>query len=103
MTRLAVMLAAGAALCGCAGAPFVQRPPARYQADTTVVVRLHRTEAIAGDCAALGADANPRTVGCFAGLGIQLPNPCGWPDPYAQVFCHELAHANGWARNHPND
>lgn len=104
--RLAVVSTVLAiALAGCAGCAgeFVQRPPARYQHDATVIVRLHPANDIARDCAELGAVHRGSVVGCFAGLGVQLPNPCEWPDPFAQLFCHELAHANGWPADHPRE
>ena len=58
-------------------------------------------------CFQLGArlvDGQEEGLRMCAGLDrIVLPNPCmqlegGW---YPRTLCHEMAHANGWAMNHP--
>lgn len=32
---------------------------------------------------------------------IVIPNPCGIKERYAGIFCHELAHINGWQHKDP--
>jgi hypothetical protein len=42
------------------------------------------------------AECGKNTLGCFRGNTMILLNPCltrGW---YADTFCHEQAHKNGW-------
>lgn len=99
---------AAGALAGLAGAcqpaPHVQRPPARYQADRTVVAVL--TADPAGACRRLGAVAaeGAQIVACHHAGTIVLLNPCLIPageSDFAGDACHELGHANGWPANHP--
>ena len=51
-------------------------------------------------------DANPmrEIEACRNSVMITIGNPC-WrdkPDWYANLFCHELGHVNGWPANHAN-
>ena len=104
LASCAATWAAIAALNACAPAPHVQRPPARYQGDRTVVAILTRDPARV--CASLGATAaEGRTiVACHHAGTLVLLNPCLLPaaeGDWSDDGCHELAHANGWPANHP--
>jgi hypothetical protein len=77
-------------LAGCATGSAVERPPTTYQQSGLGLVRtVDDIEAACGK----------RTLGCYRANTMILPNPClakGW---YADTFCHEQAHKNGW--RHP--
>jgi hypothetical protein len=98
------------ALCGlCAITPahadFVKRPPARYRDNQPgvhiVQVPTGEIAALCGQIASRGEKTDRTVVGCEKDGVVFLPNACEWQDPYAQLVCHETAHAGGWPADHP--
>ena len=101
-------LAAIAAPPAPAPTPFSDaRPPVRFQGDATVKLEITDQAGIERACHPLfGAPpAGMKTDACQTGDRVILPNPCTFPesDRYAALLCHELAHANGWSRNHERE
>lgn len=95
-------------LQGCAvTAPLepVQAPPARFRHNTIVPVQFVDQSVTGIACANRAKSAVLLASQACADTDlITMPNPCtvangGW---YARVFCHELAHANGWPPEHPD-
>jgi hypothetical protein len=83
-----------------------QSPPAKFQFDSTVPVEFVAAHRVGFRCAERGAKffgiPGVNTRACANENLITMPNPChlmggGW---YADLLCHELAHANGWPHNH---
>jgi len=79
----------------------VQAPPERFKGPAPVVY-LH-AGAVAQEC------GNPLYVSCAVPMPegvagpdwrIVTPDPCTYSETYARLVCHELAHANGWTREH---
>ena len=79
----------------------VQAPPERFKGPAPVVY-LH-AGAVAQEC------GNPLYVSCAVPMPegvagpdwrIVTPDPCTYNETYARLVCHELAHANGWTREH---
>lgn len=97
----AALLCIGLAILlgGCASSPVYERPPAQYQGDRRSVVEF--TDNAAARCVELNAAPNSIACGVVGGALMVLPNPCRWPDPFAELVCHELGHNNRWAKDHP--
>lgn len=75
--------------------------------DRAIKVEFVHPASVGQRCFVLGArvvDGDEEGLRMCAGLDrIVLPNPCmqleaGW---YPRTLCHEMAHANGWAMDHP--
>lgn len=75
--------------------------------DRAIKVEFVHPASVGQRCFVLGArvvDGDEEGLSMCAGLDrIVLPNPCmqleaGW---YPRTLCHEMAHANGWAMDHP--
>ncbi|HAY07730.1 MAG TPA: hypothetical protein PKV67_17815 [Hyphomonas sp.] len=71
----------------------------------SITVEFIHPASVAQRCLVIGADLVKveELYSCAAPDRIVLPNPCmslegGW---YARTLCHEMAHANGWAMDHP--
>ncbi len=82
-------------------------PAGRYRGDAAIWVEFVDAEKIGLRCAERGAVAfgqpTLNALSCSNSAMMTLPNPCsvvdgGW---YADLLCHEMGHANGWAANHP--
>lgn len=84
------------ALCGCA-ADYAARPPPAYRGEGRFPVETVRPDAIGAAC------SDRRSTGCYRFGRVILPNPCDWPgnEAFAQLACHEAAHARGWPADHP--
>ena len=72
---------------------------------SSITVEFIHPASVAQRCLVVGADLvqGEELLACAAPDRIVLPNPCmslegGW---YARTLCHEMAHANGWAMDHP--
>ncbi len=100
---LAVVVAIAVTLPACAAYQRlpVQAPPERLQGPAPVVYL--QAGAVAKEC------GNPLYVSCaiptpegVAGPDwrIVTPDPCTYDEAYARLVCHELAHAQGWTREH---
>lgn len=78
----------------------IETPPHRYRGANTVLVEFLPPHAVPRRCAERGA-AN--AIACGNADALTLPNPCGMPGAgsFADLACHELAHANGWPPSHP--
>jgi hypothetical protein len=83
---------------------FAEAPASEGQA---IKVEFVHPASVGQRCFQLGArvvDGEEEGLRMCAGLDrIVLPNPCmqlegGW---YSRTLCHEMAHANGWAMDHP--
>ena len=78
--------------------PFVQRPPVKFQGDTTA--RVHFVVDATKTCSVDAPRPAPGMiiVACtdLQTKEIIMPNPCAWVDNYAQLMCHEMAHVNSW-------
>ncbi len=81
--------------------------PLAPRAGAPVDVEFVHPTAVRQRCATRGLDVLTSEAADFAACGdtrlITLPNPCfaleaGW---YTRTLCHEMAHANGWAMDHP--
>lgn len=88
-------------------ASSVQTDEAPVTGDNSVKVEFVHPASVSQRCALLGAavtDGDEEGLrACVTPERIVLPNPCmqlkgGW---YARTLCHEMAHANGWAMDHP--
>ena len=75
--------------------------------DRAIKVEFVHPASVGQRCFVMGArvvDGEEEGLRMCAGLDrIVLPNPCmqleaGW---YPRTLCHEMAHANGWAMDHP--
>ena len=100
------ILAAAAALLPGAGAFSDGRPPERFQGDATVQLEVTDQAGVDRVCQPLFGKppAGAKTVACQTGRRVIAPNPCLYPtETYAQMLCHELGHANGWASTHGDD
>jgi hypothetical protein len=98
MMKLA--LSAAMAMTVSASAPdFVTRPPAEFVggppiAMGLIVVPAHLIDAA---CRQIGGRASNMIVGCYVDGFVILPDPCVFRDEvFAQIACHEVAHARGW-------
>jgi hypothetical protein len=92
-------------LAGCAEGSFVDAPPSQFRGPGFYAVRTVPTAQIATACAGVSTVGERQgvVVGCAKGSVVILPNPCEWSDAYAQLACHEQAHAaRGWANDHPH-
>lgn len=82
------------------------RPPARFQGSITMRMQFVAPSEVTTRCVAIGDDPPPCGYTWLACTMIErresiFPNPCASPgDPYADLLCHELAHANGWPATH---
>ncbi len=94
--RLALL--AGAVLLAAFSVPIAQRPPRQFQGDNSATVAFVSPYAIQRRCREWGAPAG--SVGCSAGHMIWMVNPCMSGGGYADAFCHELGHVNGWPADH---
>lgn len=83
---------------------FAEAPASEGRA---IKVEFVHPASVGQRCFQLGArvvDGEEEGLRMCAGLDrIVLPNPCmqlegGW---YSRTLCHEMAHANGWAMDHP--
>lgn len=83
------------------------RPPSPAAPATMAVkVEFVAPRAVEMRCAERGAklfDAGDSFVACGDRMLVTMANPCdlettGW---YARTLCHEMAHVNGWASDHP--
>ena len=82
-----------------AGATWRDKPPSRYQYDTSATVEFTTEGGVQSKCPM----PHPKVaVGCTANNIIYVPNPCRWKDPYAVLLCHEVGHINGWSGLHEN-
>jgi hypothetical protein len=74
-------------------------PPSRYEHDSTVNVTFTEGASMERSC----NDYENNLEGCadIGGPHIWITNPCTVQQSYAQILCHELAHTNGWAADHP--
>lgn len=86
---------------------FQARPAGAYRGATAMYVEFVSSQDIGLRCAERGAVAFGKptlnALSCSSSAMMTLPNPCsvidgGW---YADLLCHEMAHANGWPANHP--
>src|SRR5690606_22609281 len=82
----------------------VRRPPAKFwrHPDGAIAVLISSPASVDSFCRQ-GRDPGPPTIlGCAfqEQRVVVLPNPCLFPDPYAQLVCHEMAHINGWGADH---
>ena len=106
-----VLSAALIALPGCVSIQALEpviSPPGVYQRDNRVMVEFVSPAMVGIRCAERGARflgmPGVNAGACGDEHLITMANPCltltaGW---YAEVLCHELAHANGWPSDHPD-
>jgi|GEM_PF-2337860 len=83
-------------------APRVEAPKA-----STFLIDFVHPASVAANCARRGLRLSQPEGGagafCSDGKMMTAPNPClassaSW---YSRTLCHEMAHANGWASDHP--
>lgn len=79
------------------GSMWRDRPPQRFQGDTSAVVVFTNERTVQRMCPTV-----PGAVGCTVGRTIYAPNPCRWGDAYATLMCHEMGHVNSWPNHHPD-
>jgi len=81
--------------------------PLKPRARNSVQVEFVHPSAVLQRCNTRGLSVVTASEGEFASCGdserLTVPNPCmvltgGW---YPRTLCHEMAHANGWAMDHP--
>lgn len=75
------------------------QPPAQDQRDTFVGVQFGSTATVRANCGR--TPSGGWAGGCERRDGTRIPllivpNPCGVPEPYALMLCHEIGHAEGW-------
>ena len=84
----------------------IKNPPLQYRNDTVVPVEFVNPMEVGFRCAERGAKflnmPGVNSKACASTDLVTMPNPCmtitgGW---YAELLCHELAHANGWSPKH---
>lgn len=84
----------------------IKNPPLQYRNDTIVPVEFVNPMEVGFRCAERGAKflnmPGVNSKACASPDLVTVPNPCmtitgGW---YAELLCHELAHANGWSPTH---
>lgn len=87
------------------GAKKVRTEEKALSDGASITVEFIHPASVAQRCLVIGADLvkGDELYACAAPDRIVLPNPCmslegGW---YARTLCHEMAHANGWAMDHP--
>lgn len=86
-------LAVALLLAGCG--PQVERPPEEYQGDRNSMVTF--TSDVDAACRRIKPAAHSGEIyGCAYFSAIVVPNPCLHSGYYAELMCHEMAHANGW-------
>lgn len=91
MRRAVILLALGLAACE----PPVERPPAEFQGNRTWTVSLSSNSD--EDCRKIMPDAHAGNIHGCTKWGVSIvPNPCLHSGYYAELMCHEMAHANGW-------
>ena len=90
-------------LSGCTTARYAAEPPARFQKPATFIVMT--TPYVEEACQTQGwhLPANYLYRACTKNGVVTIPNPCTWApgDSYAELLCHEAAHAQGWPADHP--
>lgn len=69
--------------------------------EATVWVRSH--DQVGALCGIASAGALQNAEACANTQVIIMPDPCLYQEHYAEVFCHELRHFNGWPHNHPEE
>lgn len=97
--RIALILLLGLSACGpddTTGPTWRDKPPARFQGNTSAAVVFTDAAMIARAC-----PSTPNPVACTRGRTIYMPNACAWSDPYAVLLCHEIGHVNSWPADHP--
>ena len=81
--------------------------PLKPRGRSSVKAEFVHPSAVQQRCNTRGLGVVTSEDGAFSSCGdgerITVPNPCmiltgGW---YPRTLCHEMAHANGWAMNHP--
>jgi len=82
------------ALTACEPAPNVLRPPVEYQGDSNSMVTF--TTDPDRVCRGISGHQGGPILGCEFHGALVLPNPCQHAGTYAEIACHEMAHANGW-------
>ena len=107
--KYATILLASISITGCMTfQPIepIKKPPLEFRKDTVAAVEFVHPTKVGFRCAQRGAKflALPgiNSAACSSTDLVTMPNPCmtftgGW---YAELLCHELAHANGWSANH---
>jgi len=80
-------------------------PPKRFQQDGYATVFYLAPTSVDEVCRNGQGDFPWNILGCtdMQNRATVLPNPCLYGDreEYARLACHELGHANGWPRDHP--
>lgn len=98
-----IMLATAAAAAAAPVPPGIfsdASPPMQFRGDASVGVSFVGDVDSATACGNAGHDHH--FVACTRNGVMVLPNPCSFDDEYfAHLACHELAHRNGWAADHP--
>lgn len=83
-------------------APRVEAPKA-----STFLIDFVHPASVAANCVRRGLRLSQPESGtgafCSDGKVMTAPNPCLASDAswYSRTLCHEMAHANGWASDHP--
>ncbi len=77
---------------------LVQRPPKAHRANHIMVVKTIHYAKIEQFCAL--KTGRPKLACADIGGTVWLPNPCDYKGYYAQLACHEFAHAQGWPADH---
>ena len=95
-TVIALCLFALSACATVASVTPVQRPPARYTGNATIVIETVSPEAVAGRCIERGLLIP--AIACGNPDLVTLANPCSKANPNQtdRLLCHEFARAQGW-------
>ena len=76
---------------------FAQRAPQAYRGPVQITVQFTSPENVEGLCGMMTNGRLRNVEACANEQVMILPDPCGYPGRYAEVVCHEIGHANGWA------
>ena len=75
---------------------LAQRAPIAYRGPVQITVQFASSENVENLCGMITGGRLRNVEACANENVMILPDPCDYPGRYAEIVCHEAAHARGW-------
>ena len=79
-----------------ASVAFAQMPPRMFRGPVQITVQFTDAQNVESLCGMITGGRLRNVEACANENVMILPDPCDYPGRYAEIVCHEAAHARGW-------